>query len=87
MRHYNLNGSSPYSILSDARATLESLRILQTCIADLIPHGRDYQGAPDGLFESDRADFRAAIAALAEVYEYVQGVAFHAADAWDKVKP
>lgn len=81
MRHFNPNGSDPATILEYARLTLIDLQSVQASIADLVPHGRDYQGAPEGSLDADRADYRAALAALADAYEYVEAVALHAMEA------
>jgi hypothetical protein len=78
MRHYNWNGSNPATILEYARQALITLDTLQGEVAELVPHGRDYQGAPEGSLDADRDDYRSMIAALADVHDYVQAVAIHA---------
>lgn len=80
MRHYNLNGSSAKRILEDATMAHGAIQEALYRLSHLVPHGRDYQGAPAGIQDADMNDFRSAIAALTDAADYAQSVALHASE-------
>jgi hypothetical protein len=78
MRHYNINGSSPETILTDCRGIMAALRTSLDLLNALHPHGRDYQGATKGAYAHDRACFTEAYNSLHDALDYVTEVAVHA---------
>jgi len=53
----NLNGNSVESLVEQSRKILDAIRNLESALIEASPHGRNYQTAESGAWESDRADW------------------------------
>lgn len=55
----NLNGTRPAELLRQYLDALGALRTTQVALAEMRPHGRDYQTLPPAAFDTARAQHQA----------------------------
>ena len=76
----NMNGSSRRSLLADHIACMETLRAALKALGTIMPHGRDYQTAKTGQYETARADMVRRIQTVHAIRDEVEQVALAISD-------
>lgn len=54
MPRVNINGTSRAELIEQQQAVIMATRVLLRALHEALPHGRDYQTAPDGAFAAAR---------------------------------
>ncbi len=71
----NLNGTSPDQLIAECMEAREALRVAISALNRMMPHGRDYQTEPRGVYESAAAQHRQRIAKVQTIYDELQFIA------------
>ena len=71
----NMNGTSQEVLLEQVMAAKEAVAIAMKALAEAIPHGRDYQTAPDGAYTVARGQHKVRYGKLVDVYEELEAIA------------
>ena len=65
--YINRNGASLDSLLQARKAAYLAVLDAERALRECAPHGRDYQGAPAGAYESALAQFETRLGALVKL--------------------
>lgn len=74
----NLNGDTPDTLIDDNQAVCEAAVTLLEALERAWPHGRNWQGAPDGEYSAARAEYKVLHAGVLAVQLHAAAVASHA---------
>ena len=70
----NLNGTSKESLMEQVRNAADACYNLQAQLADMRPHGRDYQTAPEGAYQRARSEHDAREAKVQSVLDDLHAI-------------